>query len=219
MAASFPELRTATLLAALLCVAGAAGAAAPRPAREAPPLPIDVVASASRIDSKANRLSFDEVTITQGGLSIRADRATADGTGVSFNDSRWEFSGNVRIRFVGGSLQSQAATVRFAGNRMARAQATGKPSEFEQQVEGVSRPVRGHATNIDYDFVAQSVRLSGEAWLFDGRNEMTSPTIVYGVRDRVMRNDATSGGRVHITIRPDTAPDAAPSGPRPETRP
>ncbi|MEY4760350.1 MAG: hypothetical protein RLZZ200_206, partial [Pseudomonadota bacterium] len=158
---------------------------------------------------------FDDVTVTQGGLSIRADRATADGTGLSFNDSRWEFSGSVRIRFVGGTLLSQSATVRFAGNRLALAQATGTPAEFEQQIEGVTRPVHGHAGTIDYDFIAQSVRLSGDAWLFDGRNEMTSPTIVYAVREQVMRNE-TGGGRVHITIRPEGTADVP--SPRPETR-
>jgi len=206
------------LLVALVGAALPVMAAAPRlPPRDTTPQPIDVVASSSRIDSRANRLNFDDVTITQGALSIRADHATADGTGLSFNDSQWEFSGTVRIRFVGGSMQSQAASVRFAGNRMARAQATGAPAEFEQQLEGVARPVRGRAANIDYDFVAQSVRLAGEAWLFDGRNEMTSPTILYAVREQVMRNESSPGGRVHITIRPDAAPDVL--APRPETRP
>jgi lipopolysaccharide transport protein LptA len=215
MRASCPDagftVRALLVLLALALALPVADAATPRaPARETAPQPIDVVASASRIDSRANRLSFDDVTITQGALTIRADHATADGTGVSFNDSHWEFSGSVRIRFVGGSLQSQAATVRFAGNRMARAQANGGPAEFEQQVEGVGRPVKGRAANIDYDFTAQSVRLAGDAWLFDGRNEMSSPTILYSVRDQVMRNESAPGGRVHITIRPDAAPEARP---------
>lgn len=215
MPASCPELRI-VLLAGLLGLALPAVAAAPRAMpREQASLPIDVVASSSSIDSKANRLSFDDVTVTQGAFSIRASRATADGTGLSFNDSRWEFTGAVRIRFPGGTMQSQSATVRFAGNRLARAQATGMPAEFEQQLEGVSRPVRGRASTIDYDFVAQSVRLSGEAWLFDGRNEMTSPAIVYAVREQVMRNES-GGGRVHITIRPEGAPETP--APRPETR-
>ena len=36
-------------------------------------------------------------------------------------------------------------------------------------MDGIARPVRGRAGTIDYDFAAQSVRLSGDAWLFDGR--------------------------------------------------
>ena len=216
MPVSCPDLRAAWLTG-LLCIALPADAAAPRATpREQASLPIDVVASSSSIDSKSNRLSFEDVTLTQGSLSIRADRATADGTGLSFNDSRWEFTGTVRIRFTGGTLQSQAATVRFTGNRLARAQATGTPAEFEQQLEGVARPVRGRASTIDYDFIAQSVRLAGDAWLFDGRNEMSSPAIVYAVREQVMRNE-TGGGRVHITIRPEGTPEAP--APRPETRP
>lgn len=216
MRGSYPDFR-ALLLAMLGCAAPTSWAASPRQGtRDATPQPIEVVASASRIDSRANRLSFEDVTITQGGLSIRADRATADGTGVSFNDSRWEFTGAVRIRFVGGAILAQAASVRFAGNRMSRALATGTPAEFEQQVDGIARPVRGRAGTIDYDFAAQSVRLSGDAWLFDGRNEMTSPAILYAVREQVMRNESAPGGRVHITIRPDAAEAPAP---RTEPRP
>jgi lipopolysaccharide transport protein LptA len=206
-----PDLRTA-LVAALLCLALPASAATLRlpPNEPARPQAIDVVASSSQIDSRANRLTFFDVTITQGTLTIRADKAVANGTGLSFDDSNWEFTGGVRIQVESGTLQAAMATVRFQGNRIAQAQASGMPAEFEQQLENLPRPVRGHAGSIDYDFVAQKVRLAGDAFLFDGRNEMTSASIVYLVREQIAQNEAAPGSRVHITIRPEGAPDAPP---------
>ena len=216
MADFLPDPRAA-LVAGLLCIALPATAATPRPAPREPlrPQAIDVVASSSQIDSRANRLTFFEVTITQGTLVIQADKAVANGTGLSFDDSNWEFTGGVHIRFENGSLQAATAAVRFTGNRIALAQATGTPAEFEQQLDSLPRPVRGHAGSIDYDFVAQKVRLAGEAFLFDGRNEMTSPSIVYLVREQIAQNEAGPGSRVHITIRPEGAPDAPPPAPTP----
>jgi lipopolysaccharide transport protein LptA len=220
--ADFPPDSRAALLAGLLCLALPAAAAQPRaePRIAAPKEPAcshDIVVDSgpSQIDSRANRLTLADVTITQCSLSIRADKAVANGTGVSFDNSRWEFTGGVRIHFANGSLQADAATVLFAGNRIAQAQATGKPAEFEQQVENLARPVRGHAGSIDYDFVAQSVRLADEAFLFDGRNEMTSPSIVYSIKDQIARNEVAPGSRVRITIRPDGTPDAAVPTPTP----
>jgi lipopolysaccharide transport protein LptA len=222
MADFLPESRAALCFAALLCLALSAAAAPPRveprnAVQKEPVCPPDIVVDSgpSQIDSRANRLTLVDVTITQCALSIRADKAVANGTGVSFDDSRWEFTGAVRIHFANGSLQADAATVRFAGNRIAQAQATGMPAEFEQQVENLARSVRGHAGSIDYDFVAQSVRLANDAFLFDGRNEMTSPSIFYSIKDQIAQNEAAPGSRVHITIRPGAAPEA----PSPQTAP
>jgi lipopolysaccharide export system protein LptA len=153
-----------------------AAAAAPAAAGAAASVPdIMLDAGSSQIDYSANRLAFTDVTISQGDLRIRADKAEANGTGLRFDDSRWEFSGNVRIAFPNGTLTATDAGVRFAGNRMALAQARGAPAQFEQQLASLPRPVRGRAGRIDFDFIAQSLKLSQDAWLFDGRNEMASP--------------------------------------------
>ena len=241
MADFLPEARAA-FLAGLLCLALPAAAATPRAAapRSVPPRPAphgvlqtdpacsqdivvesDAAESAVKIDSRANRLTILAVTITQCTLSIRADKAIANGTGVSFNNSTWEFTGAVNIRFATGSLQSAAATVRFVGNRIAQARATGTPAEFEQKLDNLPRPVHGHAGSIDYDFVAQTVRLDGEAFLFDGRNDMTNESIAYSIKDQVAQLSAAPGGRVRITIRPEASSDtpATPAAPVPAAAP
>jgi lipopolysaccharide transport protein LptA len=184
-----------------------AAAAAPAAATAAATVP-DIVldAGSSQIDYSANRLAFTDVTISQGELRIRADKAEANGTGLRFDDSRWEFSGNVRIAFPNGTLTATDASVRFAGNRMAIAQARGAPAQFEQQLASLPRPVRGRAGRIDFDFIAQTLKLSQDAWLFDGRNEMASPGLLYDIREQVARSETKPGAgeRVQITIRPES---------------
>ena len=209
MAASHPDrCRLAALL--LLCLPLAASAWAAAPATD-----IQLDAATSQIDYAANRLSFTDVTISQGDLRVRADRAIANGTGLRFDDSRWEFTGNVRISFGSGTLTAAEASVRFAGNRMAVAQARGTPAQFEQQLASLPRPVRGRAGRIDFDFVAQTLRLSQDAWLFDGRNEMSSPALLYDIREQVARSETRPGSteRVQITIRPEAGDTPVPARP------
>jgi lipopolysaccharide transport protein LptA len=210
MAASSPNLSRSAVLAVALTLA-----ALRLPAAQTPPVNAiaDIVldAGSSQIDYAANRLSFTDVTISQGELRIHADKAVANGVGLRFDDSRWEFSGNVVLQMGRGSLSASETTVRFAGNRIASAQARGTPAQFEQQVAALPKPVRGHAARIDYDIAAQTVRLSQDAWLFDGRNEINSPTLIYHIRDQIARSETRQGSsdRVQITIRPETpvAPD------------
>ncbi len=206
MAASNADLCCrAGLFAALTLAALPLWAAAPSPAATAGDIVLD--AGSSQIDYAANRLSFTDVTISQGELRIHADKAVANGSGLRFDDSRWEFSGNVVLQMGRGSLSASETTVHFAGNRIASAQARGTPAQFEQQVPTLARPVHGHAGRIDFDIAAQTVRLSQDAWLFDGRNEINSPVLVYSIRDQVARSETRQGSseRVQITIRPDAA--------------
>jgi lipopolysaccharide transport protein LptA len=204
---------------------------------------ITLDAASSDIDYRANMLRFRDVIIAQGDTRIEANEAEANGTGLKFDNSKWQFRGDVRIRFANGNLQSDQATVSFTGNRIAHAQISGSPAQFEQRVENLPQPARGRAGVIDYDLVGGNVRLSKDAWLSDGRSEISSQVLVYNLRDQKVRTEnpqqpgdrpaagtdpATSGsalggkGRVHITIRPPqpepepaAPPAAAPTTPAP----
>src|SRR6187549_2276397 len=85
---------------------------------------LNLDAATMDIDTNANRVVLKDVTISQGGMSIKASEAEAEaeGAGPRIGDSSWEFRGDVRIRFDGGNLDADNATVRFAGNRIARAE-------------------------------------------------------------------------------------------------
>ena len=195
--------RRPTLAALLLATAVMAQAASPRAV-----LPISVEAQSSDFDYKNGVLVFTRVVITQGDARVEADRATA--TGLNFESSRWRLEGNVRIRAEGGSLASDLATVSFENDEISVAQVVGTPASFAQQ-RG-DRSAEGRARQIDYDLASGRVRLSGDAWLSDGSNQITGSTLVYSMREeRVVAEAGEQGGRpVRITINPKAPPGLEP---------
>ncbi len=189
----------------------ALGAAAVQAAAPRASLPIDVEAESSDFDYRNGVLVFRKVRITQGDSRVEADRATA--TGLEFDNSRWQFEGSVRISAAGGQLASDAATVRFADNEIAGAEVTGQPATFSQ-TRG-ERQAEGRAERIDYDLATGRVRLAGQAWLSDGRNEITGSTLVYSMlEERVLAEAGEQGGQpVRITINPKAPPGDGPGRP------
>jgi len=177
--------------AALLLPAAGLGAAA---AQEPEQLPIQVKASSSDFDYQNGVLKFNAITITQGETRITADRAVA--SGLDFQESSWEFTGNVRISTPESAIASETARVRFAGGEIETASVTGNPATFEQRrKEGHAQ---GRANHIDYDLKRGAVEFAGEAWLSDGKTEVTGATLVYStVNQRVVSREP-----VVITIQP-----------------
>src|SRR6516165_2079641 len=189
--------------------APAAGAAVTLPTRQ---LPITVDAASSEVDYRTNTVVFSQVVISQGAMRVQADHAHA--SGLNFANSRWTFDGHVRIDAEPrGSLRSDQAVVEFRDNRIVRATASGKPAEFEQQRGDSQQMARGRAEEIVYDVSEGTVRLSSDAWLSDGVNEISGPLLVYNIRAQRVQAATQSGSdqRVHITITPQSVP-ATPSG-------
>jgi lipopolysaccharide transport protein LptA len=192
VAASRPEL----LLATLLLAAAVAGA------QERAELPIQLNASTTDFDYQNGRLKFGAITITQGEVKITAERAEA--TGLDFKDSSWEFSGTVRITMPEAALASDSARVRFSGGVIATAMVAGAPATFQQQRE--DQLAQGRALRIDYDLQRGTVELDGDAWLSDGKTEMTGGKLVYSTANqRVVSRDP-----VTITIQPNEPPVVQP---------
>jgi lipopolysaccharide transport protein LptA len=187
---------------------------APPPALQPGQQPITVDAASSEVDYRTNTVVFSEVVISQGATRVQADHAHA--TGLNFANSRWTFEGKVRIDAEQhGNLRSDQATVDFRNNRIARATITGKPAEFEQKRADSEQMARGHADEIVYDLSDGTVRLSNEAWLTDGQNEISGPLLVYNVRAQRVQAAASPGTdqRVHITIAPRGVPGPAKTEP------
>ncbi|NJO13316.1 MAG: hypothetical protein HC872_07480, partial [Gammaproteobacteria bacterium] len=82
-------------------------------------------------------------------------------------------------------------------------------ASFEQKLEN-GDTARGRADDIEYDFDEATVRLSRDAYLTDGRNDISGETLVYSIRDeRVLANAEEQGDeRVHITINPRAVEEA-----------
>lgn len=172
-------------------------------------LPITVEAKSSDFDYKNSVLVFEDVKIVQGPVRITAETARA--SGLDFEESGWEFSGAVHIQLTDGALASDTARVRFAKGEIQSATVTGAPATFEQRRD--AKFAQGRANRIDYDLDRGTVELAGDAWLSDGRDEITGPTLVYSTANQKV----ISRGKVVITIQP-REQEGAPA-PAPETPP
>ncbi len=106
-------------------------------------LPINLEAASSDFDYKNNTLLFKRVKITQGGLEVTAQQASA--TGLEFNNSEWRLQGDVKITVPGGKLQSSEARVMFKDNAIASASIKGSPAQFEQRLKEKNQVARGRA--------------------------------------------------------------------------
>lgn len=199
MAFSLPDpRRSAALGIALACVLAAAA-----PAQDRRQQPISLDAASSLVDYRTNNVVFNDVVITQGDTSVAARRAEA--TGLNFENSRWTFTGDVRLRVEHqGNLRANQAVIDFRDNQIARATITGTPAEFEQQLRDSAQTARGRAGTIEYEVGPGTVRLTESAWLTDGRNEIQGPLLVYSIREERVQAASTPGDgeRVRITIQP-----------------
>jgi len=195
------DCRPAALAAALLLALHAVPAAAADKNSE---LPINLEAASTDFDYKNNSLVFKRVKITQGTMQVDAEEARA--TGLNFDNSEWELHGDVQILVPEGKLNSSDATVTFRNNEIMRAVIVGKPASFEQKLRQSEQFAQGHAGTIDYDVKANTVKLTGDAWLTDGQNQINGQTLIYRIGEqRVAANpEGTEPGGVKITINPRT---------------
>ena len=173
-------------------------------------LPISLDTRSLEFDRETNRMALHSVIITQGRLRVEAREATA--TNLNFENSEWQFTGDVRITMEKGSLSSDRADVEFAKNQIARAVINGAPANFEQKLDQPPQIARGRANIIEYDVAHGTVKLTENAWLSDGENELSGAVLVYDIRsERVVANAAAdSDARVRITINPRTRKPATP---------
>jgi len=167
-------------------------------------LPIDLDADSSEFDRKQNRLVFRGLQIRQGPLRIDADTATA--TRLDFENTRWEFSGNVRIENAGSTALADYADILFLEHRIRSAAMTGQPVRFEQisvaANDGTITMTKGRANTLEYDVDAGVISMSEDAWLSDGSNEVTGDRISYDLVREIIIADAEDNGQIRMKIIP-----------------
>jgi lipopolysaccharide transport protein LptA len=183
--------------------------------------PITVNAASVDVNYRTHTVVYRQVVISQGNIVVRANRARTT-MGRNQRNSRWTLQGNVHIHAPPhGSLSADRAVVDVLGSRITQATVSGNPAQFTQRSKA-GKPAQGHADRIVYDLDKGTVRLSGNAWLSDGRNQMSAAVLTYSMlKDRIQGGGAGHVGRVHITITPRALPsgkEALKRKPRP-TRP
>jgi lipopolysaccharide export system protein LptA len=205
---------------ALMSPAPAANAAAAKtPARDAQE-PILLDAQSSEVSLKTNSAVFTKVRISQGKTAVTADQGQASQhkNALDFENNLWAFHGNVKITMDQGQLTSDEAQITFINKVLTKAVATGKPAAFEQRVVKTGKVAQGKADSIEYDVSNGVVRLSKNAFLSDGQNEIRGEMLKYNVAAQSVIAEASEQGsqRVHIIITP---PPKSPAKPAPPANP
>jgi lipopolysaccharide export system protein LptA len=211
MADSNPKARATryahTLFVAAL-TAGSLWAAAPgcwAAAKEAAG-PVTLDAQSFNLDLKNNNVFFRKPRIVQGTNTVTADQgqASREALGGNLDNSLWIFRGDVKSTMDQGQPTADDATVNFVQKLLSKAVANGKPAEFQQRIEKTGKVAHGHADTIDYDAGKGIVRLTKNAWLSDGQNEVRGESLKYNVVAQTIVADAAEQGsqRVHIILTP-----------------
>ncbi len=199
------NLKVCALAALALSSSLTAKAVAPPPKQET----IALDAQSSELDLRNNNVVFRKVRIAQGTMSVSADQgqATRQASGLNFDNSLWVFRGNVKITMDQGQLTADDAEINFAKKLLAKAVANGKPAQFEQRIAKTGKTAQGRADTIDYDATKGIVRLTKNAWLSDGQNEIRGESLKYNVLAQSILAEAAEQGsqRVHIIITPPPA--------------
>lgn len=165
--------------------------------------------SAADTEYRRDRVLLHNIVIYQAGSVLRIEARSAEASSLDFTDSTWTLEGAVQVHTQQGRLAADRATVHFVASRLGDALATGSPASFEQQPaagDDGSHTGHGHARSIDYDPQAGEVRLSGEAFLTNGCNEISGERIVYEFVQQRVHAQGAAGGRVQGTIRPECRP-------------
>ncbi len=234
-----PRIRLPLLLATLSACLGGAQAAAPtrtqaQSGAHLPATPARAAraslaqggsytfdAASSEVDYKAHTGRFTHITLSQGRITVLADQAHA--TGLGRPNGQWTLQGDVRIHAPPhGNLTSQQAVVEVANNHITQVTVTGSPAQFTQTGMIPGKVAEGHADQIVYDIRAGTVQLVQDAWLSDGRNQISGPLVRYNIlKDRIEATSGGAGERVHVTIAPQTPQTHGaqpPASPRPPGR-
>ncbi len=166
-------------------------------------LPINIDATSSDFNYSTNRLSFTNLRVTQGGLSIEADYAETDK--LDFDDGLWVFEGNVRVEGENSIITGDDAKLTFKQHELSYAEINGLPAHFEQTDIETGTVNEGEGNVMVYDLKTGTITLTEQASFTDGTNTMRGSSITYDVVSQRIRADSGDSGSVRITIDPNSA--------------
>lgn len=167
-------------------------------------VPISLDAESSEFDGKNSMWVLEGLRLSQGSIGVEADHGRA--SKLDFDDSVWQFSGNVVIDTGDSHVECDTADLRFNGHQLQLAVITGSPATFELRRPGSEEVTYAEAGRLEYDFAAGIVEFSDNATITEGGNQISSSYLVYNIREQ--RINAQSGGngddKVKIIYTPGT---------------
>lgn len=167
-------------------------------------LPISLDADSTDYDGKNSMLMFRGLRLSQGNIGITADVGRT--SELDFEDSVWEFTGNVTIDTGNGQIECETANLQFSDHQLRVATITGSPATFEFRRPDGNQTTYAEAGQLQYDFSSGIVEFSGQATITEGGNTISSNYLLYNIREqRISAQSAGDGDqRVKITYTPGT---------------
>ncbi len=169
-------------------------------------LPITLDADSTSYDGKLSMLTFEGLRVTQGNIGIQADSGRA--SKLDFEDSVWQFFGNVKIDTEQGHIECDSADLKFDKHELQFATIVGTPATFVLKRSGSDDTTYAEARRLVYDFKAGVVEFSGNAVITEGGNRISSEFLVYNIEDQRINAQSAGDGdpRVKITYTPRVTP-------------
>ena len=173
-------------------------------------IPMQLDADSTDYDGKSSMLMFRGLRLSQGSLGIAADIGRA--TKMDFEDSVWQFEGQVVIDVDNGHIESDSAEMQFSGYQLRLATIVGTPATFRLTRPGSDQETYAEAGQLKYDLIAGVIEFSDNAMITEGGNQIASNHLVYNIREQ--RINASSAGegdpKVRITYTPGKPAAATP---------
>ena len=170
-------------------------------------LPINIDAESTGYLADESVLTFTKLNLSQGGVSISADRGEA--SKLDFENSTWRFEGNIIIKLENGRIESDFAHLEFEGHQIKIARIQGSPAmlliDRKAEVTGTS----AIADRIDYDFQRSLIDFTGNVSIQEGGNQISSEYLVYNIKDQSIQAQSNSddNSKVKITYTPNINKD------------
>ncbi len=170
-------------------------------------LPVIIDADRTDYDGRTSMLMFTGLRLTQGNIGINADVAHA--SRMDFDDSVWQFSGNVVFDVEEGHVTCDSADLRFSDFQLMAATIVGNPATFEFRRAGTDQTTYAEAERLYYDVVAGTIEFSGDATITEGGNVISSETLIYNILEQRINASGNGEERVTVTYTPPEADAAA----------
>ena len=170
-------------------------------------LPINIDAESTGYLADESVLTFKKLNLSQGQISISADRGEA--SKLDFENSTWKFEGNIRITLENGSIESDFAHLEFEGHQIKTARIQGSPAKLLFNREDEVTRTSAIADRIDYDFQKSLIDFTGNVSIQEGGNQISSEYLVYNIKDQSIQalSDNKDNSKVKITYTPNINKD------------
>ena len=171
-------------------------------------LPITIDAESTDYEGDESILTFNKLNLSQGDISITADSGQANK--LDFENSVWQFMGNVKIILSNGKINADSTYLEFKGHQIKIAKISGssqRQATIEFQRQEKTQITLATADRIDYDFDAAMIDFSGKVSIMEDGNQISSDYLVYNLKKQTIQAQSNSqdSPKVKITYTPRVA--------------